>query len=124
MSTSKKHTAGWAFYDEQIAALETHDIDRLMAQYHEDAVLIGFDFTVKGRQALRDHFVAYLARLGSLRLKSTDRFTETDDSIFFEATVHTSIAEARVYDVFMLRDGKATHQFTGVIAVNPFSFPT
>ena len=33
-------------------------------------------------------------------------------------------AEAKVYDVFMLRDGKITHQFTGVISVSPFSFPT
>ena len=117
-------TAGQRFYQEQVAALEAHDIDGLMQQYHDDAVLIGFDFTIKGRQALRDHFVSYLARLGSLKLVSTDRFTETEDSIFFEATIHTTLAEARVYDAFMLRDGKATHQFTGVISVSPFSFPT
>jgi hypothetical protein len=117
-------TAGRRFYDEQIAALETHDIDRLLAQYHDDAVLIGFDFIIQGRQALRDHFVAYLARLGSLNLVSTDRFTETEDSIFFEATILTSLAEAKVYDVFMLRDGKTTHQFTGVISVSPLTFPT
>lgn len=124
MTTSSKLTAGQKFYQEQIAALEAHDIDGLMEQYDDDAVLVGFDFTIQGRHALRDHFVAYLARLGSLKLVSTDRFTETDDSIFFEATIHTSLAEAKVYDVFMLRDGKATHQFTGVISVSPFSFPT
>lgn len=124
MTTSSNQTAGRKFYQEQIAALEAHDIDGLMEQYDDDAVLIGFDFAIKGRQALRDHFVAYLARLGSLKVVSTDRFMETEDSIFFEATVHTSLAEAKVYDVFMLRNGKATHQFTGVISVSPFSFPT
>ena len=41
---------------EQIAALEAHDIDGLMAQYHDDAVLISFDFTIKGSQALRAAF--------------------------------------------------------------------
>ena len=117
-------TAGRQFYDEQIAALEAHDIDRLMAQYHDDAVLIGFDFTIRGIQALREHFVAYLARLGSVKLVSTDRFTETEDSIFFEATILTSLAEAKVYDIFMLRDGKTTHQFTGVLSVSPLTFPT
>jgi hypothetical protein len=61
----------------------------------------------------------YLARLGTLRLKSTDQFTETEDSIFFEATITTSIGVAKVYDVFLLREGKATHHFTGVISVTP-----
>ena len=124
MTTSSNLTSGQKFYQEQVAALEAHDIDGLMEQYHDDAVVIGFDFTIRGRQALREHFEAYLARLGSLKLVSTDRFTETDDSIFFEATIRTSMAEAKVYDAFVLRDDKATHQFTGVISVSPYSFPT
>lgn len=117
-------TIGQDFYQQQVAALEAQDIDALVAQYHEDAVMIGFDFTVRGHQAIREHLAGYLQRLGSLKLVSTDRFTETEDSIFFEATIHTPLAEAKVYDVFLLRDGKATHQWTGVISVSPFSFPT
>ncbi|GAC1390250.1 MAG: hypothetical protein NVS4B11_05930 [Ktedonobacteraceae bacterium] len=105
-----------AFYQRQIAALEAHDIDTLMTQYHPDATMVGFDFTVKGHEAIRKHFVGYLERLGTLKLKSTDKFTETDDSIFLEATITTNLAEARVYDVFLLRDGKATHHFNGVIS--------
>ncbi len=117
-------TPGRAFYNDQIANLEAHDIDGLMSQYHEDAVLVGFDFTVRGHDAIREHLEAYLQRLGRLRLVSTDKFTETEDSIFFEATIETQLAEAKVYDVFMLRDGKATHQFTGVISISPRDFPT
>jgi hypothetical protein len=113
--------AGRAFYERQIAALESGDIDRVMAQYHDDAVLVSFDTTVHGLAALREHFVRYLARLGSLTLVSTDRFAETVDSIFFEATVRTSSGEAKVYDVFVLRDGKATHHFTGLISFSPFA---
>jgi hypothetical protein len=53
--------------------------------------------------------------LGGIELKSTDKYTETDDTIFFEATVVTgAFGEAKVYDAFVLRDGKATHHFTGV----------
>ncbi len=77
-----EQTPGKAFYQQQIAALEAYDIDALMAQYHPDAAMIGFDFTVKGHTAIRKHFVGYLERLGTLKLKSTDKFTETDDSIF------------------------------------------
>ena len=102
--------------DDPMSAVDSLDRD--------GAVLVGFDFTVKGKAALREHFEGYLKRLGSLRLISTDRFTETEDSIFFEATIESDLGEARVYDVFILRDGKATHQFTGVISVSPRSFPT
>jgi hypothetical protein len=114
-------TPGWAFFDRQIAALESGDIDKVMAQYQEDAVLVSFDTTVRGLPALREHFVKYLARLGSLKLLSTEHFTETPDSIFLEATVRTSSADAKVYDIFMLRDGKATHHFTGLISVSPLA---
>ncbi len=112
-------TPGKTFYQKQIAALETHDMDALMAQYHTDATIIAFDFIVKGHAAIRKHMEGYLERLGALKLQSTDKFTETDDSIFFEATITTQLGEARVYDVFMLRDGKATHHFTDLISVTP-----
>ena len=109
-------TPGQAFYKRQISALEAGDLDALLTQYHTDASMIGFDFTVKGHPAIKKHFEGYLERLGTLRLKSTDKFTETEDAIFFEATITSDLGEARVYDVFMLRDGKATHHFSGLIS--------
>jgi len=112
-----ERTPGRAFYQRQIAALEAHDLDALMTQYHTDASMVGFDFIVKGHTAIKKHFESYLERVGTLKLKSTDKFTETDDSIFFEATIMINLGEARVYDVFMLRDGKATHHFSGVISL-------
>jgi len=112
-------TPGAEFYNSQIAYLEANDLDSIVDQYHDDAVIVGFDFLVRGREAIRKHMGAYLQRLGYLKLISTDKFAETADSIFFEATCETSMGVARVYDVFMLRDGKATHQFTGVISVVP-----
>jgi hypothetical protein len=115
-------TAGRQFYDRQIACLETGDVPRLIAeQYHADAILIGFDMTVQGHAALFDHFTNYMAQVGQIKLKSTDRFTETDDAIFFEATILTAHGEARVYNVFLLKDNKATHHFTGLIAFTPFA---
>ena len=111
-------TPGREFYDEQIRQLEANNLDGLMAHYHDDAVLVGYDFTVRGLDALRDHFIEYLKSLGSIKVISTDQFNETEDSIFFEATVGTDIGIAKVYDVFILRDGKASHHFTGLISVN------
>lgn len=115
--TSK--TPGQTFYDDQIASLEAHDMDGIMSHYTEDAQLVAFDFTMTGHAEIRPHFEGYLNMLGSMKLVSTDKFTETDDSIFFEATVQADIGLAKVYDVFVLRDGKATHHFTGVISITP-----
>ena len=53
-------------------------MDALLRQYHPDASMIGFDFTVKGLAAIRTHLEDYLERLGTLKLKSTDKFTETE----------------------------------------------
>jgi hypothetical protein len=52
--------------------------------------------------------------LGYIDIKSTDKFTETEDTIFFEATVETRLGVAQVYDAFVLKNGKATHHFTGM----------
>jgi hypothetical protein len=115
--TSK--TPGRTFYDDQVAFLVAHDIDGIMSHYTEDAEIVSFDFTRKGHAEIRPHFEGYLKMLGNLKLLSTDKFTETDDSIFFEATVQADIGIAKVYDAFVLKGGKATHHFTGVISVTP-----
>jgi ketosteroid isomerase-like protein len=109
-------TPGRKFYAEQLDYLAAKDVDGLVANhYNDDAVLISFDVTVKGREALRDYFRTYLERLGTLTVTSTDKFMETEDSIFFEATVTSNLGTVRVYDAFVLRDGKISYHFAGVI---------
>lgn len=109
-------TPGWTFYQRQLDYLRAKNVDGLIeAHYDDDAVLISFDRTVRGHDALKDHFRGYLEMLGDLVVESTDKFTETDDAIFLEATVTSNLGGARVYDAFVLRDGKISHHFTGVI---------
>ena len=108
-------TSGRTFYEEQLEYLFKKDVDGLVDNhYTEDAQLIAFDFVVKGRDALKEHFRGYLEMLGDLQVESTDKFQETDDSIFFEATVNSRLGRVVVYDAFVLRDGKISHHFTGV----------
>jgi hypothetical protein len=33
-----------------------------------------------------------------------------------EATIRSDLGEAQVYDMFMVRNGKATHHFSGIIS--------
>jgi len=120
MPSNNDDSAGQQFYRRQLEYLQNVDIRGLVDnQYAEDAEMVGFDFTAKGRQAIYDHFVNYMKVLGRIELNSTDKWAETDDSIFFEATMSTNLGVARVYDAFVLRDGKASHHFTGVISVSP-----
>jgi len=114
------NTKGQDFYERQVDFLAKQDIEGLVTtQYHPDAVLVGFEFTIRGQDQLREHFKNYLGHLGKIKLLSTDQFAEIDDAIFFEATVETDIGEAQVYDVFTFKDGKAIRHFTGIKAVKP-----
>ena len=111
-----------AFYDRQVAFLEAKDVEGLIDNnYNVDAVLTSFDFEVRGNAALKEHFTGYLANLGYIKLMSTDRYTENEDSIFFEATVETAGGVARVYDVFVLANGKIAKHFTGMLGFTPRS---
>ena len=113
-------TPGRKFYDRQVELLEAGNVEELVrSQYHSDAVLVSFDVTRRGQDELLPHFREYLQHLGSMKVLSTDKFTETEDSIFFEATARTDHGTARVYDVFILDGGKATHHFTGLLSFEP-----
>jgi hypothetical protein len=103
------------FYEEQIRLLQAGDADALIDDhYTDDATLVSFDKTVKGNAALKEHFGGYLKMLGKLELLSTDHFVETDDSIFFQATMKTDLGQATVFDAWVFRDDKISYHFTGV----------
>lgn len=109
-------SVGREFYDRHVQYLVNHDTDRLIDEhYNENAVLVSHDGIVRGREALKQHFKGYLEMLGDLEVLSTDKFTETGDSILFEATVNSQLGQARVYDAFVLRDLKIDYHFTGVM---------
>jgi hypothetical protein len=103
------------FYEAQIEYLVAGDVEGLIDnQYTEDATLVSFDNQIHGNAALKEYFKGYLEMLGKLEVVSTDKFVTTDDSLFFEATVNTNFGQAKVFDAWVLRDGKISHHFTGV----------
>lgn len=108
-----------AVYDKQIEYLTAGDLEGLISQYSDNANLIRFDKTISGKENLREFFKEYLLHLGTFKLISTDKYTETKDALFFEATVQSNLGIAKIYDVFMLNnEGKITHHFAGVISIS------
>ena len=112
---------GYAFYEDQIRYCETKDIEGLRGHHTEDAALISFDHQIFGRDAIAEYSVGYLDGLPGLKVTSTDKFVETPDTILFEATISLDAGEARVYDAFVLRDGKAIRHFAGLRSFTPKS---
>jgi hypothetical protein len=111
-------TPGRVLYDRQIQFLIDKDVDGLVeTNYAPDAELISFQNVINGREALRTYFRGYVEMLGDLVVESTDKFAETEDAIFFEATVRSKLGRVRVYDAWTLEDGRITHHFTGVMGV-------
>jgi hypothetical protein len=107
---------GRQLYERQIGFLLAKDADRLIdTNYTEDAELVSFQTTVRGAAALKTYFRGYVEMLGDLVIESTDRFAETEDAVFFEATVRSALGRVRVYDAWALRGGRIAIHFTGVI---------
>lgn len=109
-------TPGWKFYQKHLSFFFNKDVDGLLASdYTDDAVVISYDFAIKGKENLKGLFTQYLEMIGDFTVRTTEHFRETEDSILIEATMDTERAgERKVWDVFMMRDGKITHHFTGV----------
>jgi hypothetical protein len=111
-----------AFYEKQLALLAEKDHVRLIdEQYTPDAQLLnpGNPGVIAGADALKAYFKEYIAHLGYIKLLSTDKYMEGPDSLMFEATVETAGGIARVYDVLVLRDGRISHHFAGLLGFTP-----
>jgi hypothetical protein len=98
-------------FDRQLRLIEAGDLDGLLEQYDEDAVLVRFD-RVAGREGLREFFASYLA--AEPRVRSVDAYAEADEVVSYQATLETAGGEVRGYGVFVLRDGKIWRQVAGV----------
>lgn len=108
-------TPGKEFYERQVKHLLAGDAEGLVENnYLEEAVLVSPAFLVKGKPALREHFRNYLRWVQIKEVLSTDAFVETENSVLFEATVQSNHGVVKVYDAFVLKDGKINYHFTGV----------
>lgn len=109
-------TPGKRMFEDRVKLLIAGDADRLVEEhYNEDAVLVSFDSTVRGHEALKAHFRNFVKWVALKEVVSTDHFVETENSFFYEATAVTNYGVGRVYDAYYLKEGKITYHFTGVI---------
>jgi hypothetical protein len=99
-------------FDRQLAALHAENLDGVLQNYRDDAVLIRFDAVARGMDELRSAFAEYLSQKPrTLRLVSLQA---TDDVLFYEADMSIGGNEVKTYGTLVLREGKIWRQ-TAVI---------
>jgi hypothetical protein len=101
-----------ALFDRQLRLIEAADLEGLLGQYHDDAVLLRFDRTVAGKAALREHFAAYLA--GRPHITEVLQVADSDDLVSYQAVVAQGGDEVRAYGAFWVRGERIARQVSGL----------
>ena len=100
---------GIDFYNEQLAYVNSGDIDGLMDEhFHDEAELVTFEFIATGKQAIRKYLtVDSPAQMGRVLGVRTVNFMSTDDVIIFVTEVNSEkMGYFQARDAFYLKDGK------------------
>ncbi|MFL5846869.1 MAG: YybH family protein [Solirubrobacteraceae bacterium] len=93
-------------FDRAMAAINAGDAEALLALYASDAVQLGYDSVVRGREALRPRVQEWLAAEPSV---AEVAYAESDDTIVFEA----SDGETHGYGTIVVRDGLIWRETVG-----------
>jgi hypothetical protein len=102
-------------FDRQLRLIAAGELEALVAQYHEDAVLLRFDRVVSGHTALREHYAALLATAPSIEVTQA---LEAQDVFSYQATVSAADEEpVSQYGVLVLRGERIARHVTGAFPV-------
>src|SRR4051812_48710066 len=99
-----------------MSCINAGDVEGLLALYTEDAVQVGFDRTIVGRDALRPVVERWLAGRPQVRELA---YAEGPDPIAFEATD----GRMRGYGTLVLRDGRIAREVVGELPDAPAAAP-
>lgn len=100
-------------FDRQLAAIADADLDALMAQYHEEAVLVRFDRVATGLAEIREVFRAYLA-LGP-KVEEVKSLQTTGDVVFYNALMTVNGNKVDTFGTFVIRDGRIWRQTAAAV---------
>jgi aerobic carbon-monoxide dehydrogenase small subunit len=103
------------FYEAQVQFLLDKDIDGLVEKhYHDDAVIVSHTGIARGKEAVKARFGEFLHWVTIESVQSTDHFSETENTLMFEATVKSNFGIVKTYDAMLLDAGRIRLQFTGM----------
>jgi hypothetical protein len=102
-------------FDRHLRLIEAGDLEGLLGQYHEDAVLLRSDRAIAGKAALREHYAGWLA--GAPAVKELLQVAATEDMVSYQAVVEQGGDEVRAYGAMFTRGERIARQVTGLFPV-------
>ncbi|HEU4973904.1 MAG TPA: nuclear transport factor 2 family protein [Baekduia sp.] len=99
-------------FERHLRLIDAGDLEALLGQYHDDAVLLRFDRTAHGKPALREHFTAYLAQ--HPRVREVTQVAAAEDTVSYQAVLEVGGEELRGYGVLVLRGERIARHVTGL----------
>ena len=97
-----------ALFNRQVEAIHNGDLDSVLENYRDDAVLVRFDAVATGIDEIREGLREYL----TLRPRTTAllNLQAVGDVILYEADMSVGGNPTRAYGSLVLRDGKIWRQ--------------
>lgn len=95
----------------QLDCLAKRDLDGLMSNYADDAVLVRFDGSAAGLDEVRAGFKEYLAM--EPEVVEIRDYAQTDDVIFYRASMKLGGQPEHAFGTLVLRDDKIWRQTAG-----------
>ncbi|MEU9832619.1 nuclear transport factor 2 family protein [Streptosporangium sp. NPDC048047] len=92
-----------ALLDKQIGQLKAHDLDAMMNNYHEDAVVMRPGAVARGREEIRDFFAEYLKM--NPQIEDIMTADGSEDIILYYATIRIGDQSHKDVGTWVLRDG-------------------
>ncbi|MER5775232.1 nuclear transport factor 2 family protein [Streptomyces sp. NPDC002039] len=95
----------------QMEALAALDIEAVMKNYTDDAVLLRFEATAVGIEAVREALTGYLTLKPTL--VELQDYIETEDTIFYRAIMNLDGEPEHAFGTLVVRDGRIWRQSAG-----------
>jgi ketosteroid isomerase-like protein len=104
-------------FDDHMAAIESGDVSRIVADYAEDAIMMTLDGALVGKQAIRAGFEGLLQGFPNVKFTSQD-IVEGDTLLTVWTAECDTATMPQGVDTFIIREGKIQRQ-TAWFVVNP-----
>ncbi len=99
-------------WERRLRLLAAGDLDGLLGQYHDDAVLLRFDREVRGRDALREHLRGWLA--GRPVVRDVLDLAASEDVVSFHLLLERGGEELRTHGALFLRGERIAREVSGL----------
>ncbi|MFC1408253.1 ATP-binding protein [Streptacidiphilus sp. N1-12] len=95
----------------QMEAIDALDLEALIKNYTDDAVLLRYEGVSTGIDAVRETFTGYFTV--KPKLVELQEYIETDDTIFYRAIMSLNGEPEHAFGTLVVRDGKIWRQTAG-----------